>query len=201
MVQGQMDPTTLYLTKKFYMLVTALVFVGGLNWLAVAVTGTDHLRSFLGFRTVRWIYGLVGLAALTLMFSRDVYLPFLGETLVPDGALLAKTPQGANQSVTITTVPGAKVIYWASEPDPNQGKDVKSWDIAYNGFENSGVAVADDRGKALLRFRGPPQSYTVPFKTIEPHIHFRVSQGDGFFGPVQIMFLKNGVIEGFSSVI
>jgi uncharacterized membrane protein YuzA (DUF378 family) len=198
-----MDPTTLYLTKKFYMIVTALVFVGGLNWLAVAVTGSDHLRSFLGFRVARWIYGLVGLATLTLMFRRDVYLPFLGETLIPDGALIAKSPQGANQSVTITTRPGAKVIFWAAEPDPNQdhGKNLKSWDVAYKGYENSGVAVADDRGNVLLRFRGPPQPYTVPMGTIEPHVHFRVAENDGMFGPVQIMYLKNGVIEGFSATI
>jgi hypothetical protein len=134
------------------------------------------------------------------MFRRDVYLPFLGETVLPDGALLPKSPQGANQSVNITTRPGAKVVYWASEPDPAMGKAIKTWNEAYQAYENSGVAVADDRGVALLRFRGPPQPYKVPFKTVEPHVHFRVSEGNGMFGPVQILYLKDGSIEGFADL-
>jgi uncharacterized membrane protein YuzA (DUF378 family) len=196
-----MDPSSLYIQKKIYMILTLFVFIGGLNWLIVAGTGQDYLRSMLGFRMVRWIYLFVGISTLYLMFRRDVYLPFLGETVLPDGALMPKSPQGANQSVTITTRPGSKVVYWASEPDPALGKTLKAWNEAYQSYENSGVAVADDRGQALLRFRGPPQSYKVPFGVISPHVHFRVSEGNGLFGPVQILSLKDNSVEAFVDVL
>jgi hypothetical protein len=125
----------------------------------------------------------------------------LGETLVPAGALAPKSPQAANDQVTITTKPGAKVIYWASEPNPTAGADTPSWKEAYGSYENSGVAVADDRGKALLRFRGPPQAYSVPMHgRLDSHIHFRVADDNGFVGRVQTYFLKDGRVEGFADM-
>jgi uncharacterized membrane protein YuzA (DUF378 family) len=196
------DPMGLYLQKKAYMLVVFLVLVGSVNWLSIAVTGTDLVRFFLPLKWAKVVYVIVGLAAVGLLFRRDFYLPFLGETLVPGAALTARTPQGANDQVTITTLPGAKVLYWTTEPNPTLGKDYVSWDKAYGGYENSGVAVADDRGNALLRFRGPPQPYKVPMKgLLDPHVHFRICEPSGFMGRVQTLFLRDGHIEGFADVL
>lgn len=179
-----------------------LVLAGSVNWLAIGVVGQDLVRLVLPPRWAKWIYILVGLSAVLFLFQRDVYLPFLGETLVPGPALSPKSPQGANDQVTITTKPGARVLFWASEPNPNQGKELPSWDVAYNGYENSGVAVADDQGKALLRFRGPPQAYKVPMHgRLEPHVHFRICDEHGFMGRVQTLFLKDGRVEGFADMI
>ena len=108
------NPMSLYLQKKFHMLVIALVLIGGINWLSVGVVGKDLVRLVASPKVARVIYVVVGLAALGLLFQRDIYLPFLGETLLPAGALAAKLPQGANEQVTITTKPGAKVIFWAA---------------------------------------------------------------------------------------
>jgi uncharacterized membrane protein YuzA (DUF378 family) len=199
---GRTDPNTLYYHKKLHMIVMLLVIVGSLNWLSVGLTGTDLVRSVLPLRYARWVYVAVGLAAVGLFFQRDTYLPFLGETLVPAAALAIKTPQNANDHIVITTVPGSKVMYWAAEPDPNQGGNVSTWDKAYGPYENSGVAVADERGKALLRFRGPPQSYTVPTAgRLDPHVHFRVAEDDGFMGRVQTFFLADQRIEGFADML
>lgn len=196
------DPTTLYYQKKFHILVMILVIAGCINWLAVGVTGNDLVRNFLPPRYAKWVYIVIGVSGLGLLFQRDVYLPFLGETLVPAAALAASAPQNASHHVTITTVPGAKVLYWAAEPDPNQGSNVVSWDKAYGPYYNSGVAVADDRGKALLRFRGPPQSYSVPMKgALRPHVHFRIAEDNGFMGRVQTLFIDNGQIEGFADML
>ena len=195
------DPMALYVQKKLYMLVVFLVLVGAVNWLTVGALDVDLVRLALPPRHARWVYIIIGVAALFLLFSRDVYLPFLGETLVPGAALEQRTPQNANDQVTVTTKPGAKVVYWATEPNPTQGKELATWDVAYNGYENSGVAVADSTGKAILRFRGPPQPYKVPMKgRLEPHVHFRVCQGNGFMGRVQSLFLSDQRVEGMADL-
>ena len=152
------DSTTMFYQKKFYMLVIFLVLVGSVNWLSIGVSGQDLVRLALPPRYAKWVYIVIGLSALPLLFQRDMYLPFLGETVLPAGALAPKTPQNANDQVTIRTRPGAKVVYWASEPNPTQGKDLPTFQEAYDAYENSGVVVADSSGHAILRFRGPPQA-------------------------------------------
>jgi uncharacterized membrane protein YuzA (DUF378 family) len=194
------DPNMMYWNKKLYKAVMFFVIVGGVNWLVVGIAEKDLLKAFLGRKWAHWLYIVVGVCALLLAFRRDVYLPFLGQTLIPAGALSLKTPQGANESVEVRTRPGAKVIYWASEPDPNgSDKQVKSWKEAYGEYENSGVVIAAEDGKAILRIRGPPQPYKVPMKgKLAPHVHFRVEDAHGIFGSVQTVYMKTGKIEGFA---
>lgn len=195
------DPSLMYYNKKFYMLIVGLVIIGGINWLVVGIAGTDLLKDLIGRRYSAYLYITVGIATLLLAFRRDVYLPFLGQTLVPAAALELKTPQGANESVSITTRPGAKVLYWAAEPDPNGGdKVIKAWNEAYGKNENSGVVKAAEDGKAILRIRGPPQAYRVPMKgRLEPHVHFRVEEDHGMLGRVQTAYVNSGKVEAFSS--
>lgn len=197
------DPNLMYYNKLLYKTVMLFVIVGGVNWLVVGIAGKDLLKDLLGRKYASWLYIVVGICALLLAFRRDVYLPFLGETLVPAGALSLKTPQGANESVEVRTRPGAKVLFWASEPDPNGSEKVlKSWKEAYGEYENSGVVQAGEDGKAILRVRGPPQPYKVPMKgKLEPHVHFRVEDAHGFLGRVQTVYMKSGVIEAFASSI
>ena len=197
-----MNPDTMVYMKWFHIIIIGLVFLGAINWLSIGIVGIDLVRLGLPPRNAKWVYVLIGIAALSLAFRRDMYLPFLGETVLPSGALAQKTPQNANEQITLTTLPNAKVVYWAAEPDPNQGKDVPNWSVAYDEYENSGVAVADDQGHAILRFRGPPQAYRVPLKgRLEPHVHFRVCDKNGFMGPVQTRYVKSGMIEEFANMI
>jgi uncharacterized membrane protein YuzA (DUF378 family) len=196
------NPNTMVYIKWIHLIIIMLVLVGGLNWLSIGILGVDAVRLGLAPRHAKWVYIIIGIAALSLVIRRDTYLPFLGETVVPGGALAEKTPQNANDQVVITTIPHAKVLYWAAEPNPTEGKDVPSWDVAYGEFENSGVVVADGAGRATLRFRGPPQSYTVPMKgRLEPHLHFRICDAHGIMGPVQIKHIKNGGIEEFRNML
>jgi uncharacterized membrane protein YuzA (DUF378 family) len=198
----QADPNTMVYMKWFHILVIGLVLLGALNWLTIGTMGVDIPRYFLAPRYAKWVYITIGVAALFLIFRRDMYLPFLGETVLPGGALTVKTPQNANDQVTIRTVPKAKVVYWAAEPNPTQGKDVPNWERAYSEFDNSGVAEADEQGNAILRFRGPPQSYTVPLMgKLSPHVHFRICDAHGITGPVQSLFIKDGVIENFANIV
>ena len=196
------DPMGMFIRKKIYMMIIVLILAGSVNWFSIAVTGQDLVRLVLPPRYARIVYAVIGVAGLALLFNRDIYLPFLGETLVPGAALEQRVPQNANDQVTITTKPGAKVLYWATEPNPAAGKELATWDVAYGGYENSGVAVADDTGKAILRFRGPPQPYKVPMRArLEPHVHFRVTDANGFMGRVQSLVLADGAVEGMADLI
>ena len=193
------DSNRLYTQKKINMAAIFLVLVGGINWLSALFMKKDAVATFLPKLLVKIVYFAVGISALYLAFKRDVYLPFLGETVLPCAAFASRTPDNANQEVTINTLPNTKVIYWASEPKGDASGNVESWDVAYNDFANSGVAISDDKGKAVLRFRGHPQEYKVPFKgVIKPHVHFRICEKYGMVGPVQTYYLNNGVIEKFS---
>ena len=196
------DPNSMVYTKWFHLVIVALVLLGALNWLSIGLIGIDAVRLGLPPRYAKWVYIVIGAAAFSLVFRRDMYLPFLGETVLPGGALSQKTPQNANEQVTIRTLPNAKVVYWASEPNPTQGKDVPNWSEAYDEYENSGVAVADATGQAILRFRGPPQSYKVPIMgRLEPHVHFRICDENGMMGRVQALKVKNGTIEEFANML
>jgi uncharacterized membrane protein YuzA (DUF378 family) len=197
-----MYQSNMYIQKWLHIVLIGLVLLGSVNWLAIGLTGQDLVRLGLPPRYAKWLYIVIGLAALPLLFQRDIYLPFLGETLMPDSAFVAKTPQNANDQVTVRTRPGAKVVFWAAEPNPTQGKDLPTPEVAYGEYENSGVVVADTSGHAILRFRGPPQAYTVPVHgRLESHVHFRVSDEHGMFGRVQTIFIKSGRVEGFADLI
>jgi uncharacterized membrane protein YuzA (DUF378 family) len=193
------DANKLYMQKRINMIAITLLIVGGINWLTAVFMKKDLVSTFLPVLLAKAIYLAVGISALFLALKRDVYLPFLGETVMPCGAFSPRTPDNANQEVTITTLPNTKVIFWASEPKKNASENLEDWDVAYNDFTNSGVTISDDKGKAVLHFRGSPQEYKVPHKgTIKPHVHFRICEKYGMVGPVQIYYLENGSIEKFS---
>lgn len=167
------------------------VILGGLLWGWIGATGRNPLSDHLGKRV--WIvYALVGLSAVYIAWiGRNAYLPFLGPTVFPCAALSDKTPEGANVGLTIQTRPGAKILYWASEPSLNATmKTLPTWRQAYGGFENVGVTTADRQtGKATLLVRGPQQSYTVPMRgEIAAHIHYRICLEDGGMGQVETVF-------------
>jgi uncharacterized membrane protein YuzA (DUF378 family) len=193
----------MYINKKIYMITVFFVVLGGLNWLLMGAMGINVVRLVLNRRMSSILYIIIGACSLMLAFRRDVYLPFLGQTILPAAALALKTPQSASESVEITTRPGAKVVYWATEPNVNADpKVVPGWDVAYGEFENSGVVVADDQGKAILRIRGPPQAYTVPMHgRLSPHVHFRIEEPGGFFGRVKTYYVDSKKIEGFADTI
>jgi uncharacterized membrane protein YuzA (DUF378 family) len=191
----------MYKSKLYYKISIFLVLLGGLNWLSAVFMKKDALQTYFGNGLfTKIIYLAVGISAVMLFFNRDVYLPFLGETLVPCAAFATRTPDNANQEVSISVEPNAKVIYWAAEPyDASGNTGIASWDKAYMDYSNSGVALADTSGKCILRIRGSPQRYTAPFKgTLKPHVHFRVCEKNGFMGPVKTYYLENGNIETFT---
>ena len=183
--------------KYIYMFCMGILIIGGLNWGSVGIFRVNFVDAVAGpLGLTRPIFILVGLCTIGVMFCRDFYLPFLGQAVVPCGAIKEKIPEGATVGMTIRIRPGQKILYWASEPATEKLKTIKRWDEAYLGFENAGVTVADEKGVAVLRVR-KPQTYSVPVKgKLEPHIHYRVCMGGGFIGRVETLYLDQKGVNG-----
>lgn len=187
-------------TRALYSIAIILLIVGGINYGYLLLMGGSAIQHFFGlFMTAygaatitRVIYVFIAIAALALMFRRDTYLPFLGETVVPVCNILAeRIPEGANMEVKVRVAPGARVLYWAAEPATEGLKHIVDWRQAYAKFKNAGVTVADMRGHALLKVR-TPQPYTVPMKgQLGPHVHYRVCQQDGVMSRIETVFLTD----------
>ncbi len=183
----------------FY-LAMALLIVNGLNALLVALTEVDVLQWVVGKGVLgTLLYGLIGLSALLMMFDRDTYLPFLGPTVMPCGALQDREPPGATKEIQVTVGPHRKIIYWAAEPANENLKSVTSWQEAYQTYENAGVATSDGTGQATLRVRAP-RSYQVPMGgVLEPHVHYRVCDEAGWMGRIYTVPVGDKkAVEGFS---
>lgn len=189
----------LYWKKKAFKIAIVLMIAGALNWLFIGLFGFNLVESIFGKGLIaRVIYLLVGFSAVAVMFDRDTYLPFLGETVLPCSLLPDRVPPGATKEVHITARPGSKILYWAAEPAMENLKQINDWKIAYAKFDNAGVTRADDNGNAILKVR-PPQAYVVPFKgRLEPHVHFRICGDNGMMSRIKTVFISDEHVEGFS---
>ena len=188
------------LMRSIHRIATIIVIIGALNWLGIGLLGYNTVARFLGARSVatRIVYCLVGLSAIAIMFHRDTYLPFLGETVFPCSAIPEQIPEGADTQVQVNVQPGAKVIYWAAEPSNEGMKKVKDWRKAYLNFLNVGVVKADTEGVATLMVRNP-QPYTVPWMgRLEPHVHFRECGDNGMLGRIFTVYTSSGKVEAFT---
>ncbi len=186
-----------YLQKVGFKMAVVLLLIGAVNWLLVGLFNYNPIDLLLGKRFSRVIYIVVGVAALAIAFNRDTYLPFLGETVMPCGAIQERTPPGASTQISVNVPPNSKILYWAAEPATEHLKTIPTWKEAYLGFENAGVTTSDSNGVATFKVRNP-QPYSVPWKgRIESHIHFRICQGNGFLSRVKTVFLEDGHVEGF----
>ena len=187
----------MYSAAVFHMVLIALVLVGALNWgfHTFGYNLVEMLNRFLSgvfkrrLPLDRIIYVVVAISALILAFQRDVWLPFLGETVLPGAVVALKTNSG-DTTVDVHVKPGTKVVYWAAEPSPTEGVgDVPKVKTAYDKFENSGVVAANEQGVAKLVFN-KGTSYVVPSgRKIESHVHYREFGEDGIMGPVKSVFI------------
>jgi uncharacterized membrane protein YuzA (DUF378 family) len=183
--------------KWAHLVAMVLVVVGGLNWGAVGLFGVDLVRTVFGRGLLaNVVYVAVGVAAVAVALNRDSYLPFLGETVMPCSLLAERTPDHADTEVAVSGVePGAKLLYWATEPATEGLGRIRDWRRAYLDFANAGVTTADAGGHAVLRVRRP-QPYTVPVKgRLEAHVHWRVCGEGGMLGPVRTTTLTGGPIS------
>lgn len=198
------DFQRVYLQTWIHKIAMILVVVGAVVWLIYGLTAgrVNIVEKMLGpasrSRLARAIFIAVGLAAAYVMFDRDLYLPFLGETVIPNGALPEKTPERWTEKAVVDVPANTKIVFWAAEPVEGAMGEIKGPKEAYGHYENAGVTISSADGKAELRVRSP-QSYKVPVRGIlEPHIHYRIYTSDGMLGRIKTVFLKDGNVEGFS---
>jgi uncharacterized membrane protein YuzA (DUF378 family) len=194
----------MYSAAVFHMVLIALVLVGALNWgfHTFGYNLVEMLNRFLSgvfkrrLPLDRIIYVVVAISALILAFQRDMWLPFLGETVLP-GAIVALKTNSGDTTVDVHVKPGTKVVYWAAEPSHDTegvgasegNKVVPPVKAAYDKFENSGVVAANEQGVAKLVFN-KGTSYIVPSgRKIESHVHYREFGEDGMMGPVKSVFI------------
>lgn len=186
-----------YFLKK---IVLILILVGGINWglvgsfnldLVKLITNNNILKKIMLDKIIYILIGLSALYACTYIFKRDNMLPFLGRTVYPCKSLALKTPKNHTKSVTINVEPDSKVVYWAAEPSSkNTTNGEITWKEAYKNYANSGVAMSNKNGVAILKFRNP-QSYTVPYKKgiLKPHVHYRVCSKNGMLSRIETVYI------------
>lgn len=138
------------------------------------------------------ILAMAGIAStLLLLLNRDSFLPFLGDTFIPQVFLDTKsrTPKNVERTVEVKTEPNRKVIYWAADP----GKDVKkTWKKGYNKFENSGVVVADKNGVAKIPVQCPSRYIVHGYKILPKHVHYRIyNENTQILSRIQTIVLDN----------
>ena len=180
---------TFMIKKRIEILTLFFIVVGALNWGLVGFFNFN-LVAFIAKHTFSWIekvvYAIVGLSALVHVVSRNYYLSFLGESAFPCDSMVEKIPDNADTEVKIQTTPNANVVYWAAETHKEVSKN--PW-IAYAEYSNAGVTRSDVNGVAILRFR-TPGSYKVAhgYKTLKPHLHYRVCKFPGMLSEVETVF-------------
>ena len=190
------------LQKKLFAACLFMLVFSGLNWGLVAIFKTDVVSSLLGKGSMasRIIFILVAASALYVGLSRDSYLPFLGQTVIPCSLLSERIPEKADLKVRIIAPFGKKVLYWAASPENKNKPTSNSWQEAYGHFDNAGVAIASEDGSALLQVQRPQSYWVSPARKLEPHVHYRICSDNGMMGPVKSLFIEERV-EGFGTAI
>jgi uncharacterized membrane protein YuzA (DUF378 family) len=189
---------SLYIKKLLFKMAMILLIIGGLNWFLVGVFNFNLVSGIFGDGIISSIiYILVGISAVSIMFDRDTYLPFLGPMVAPCSILQNRVPPGATKDITITVKPNTKVLYWAAEPANAKLEKINSWKEAYLQYDNAGVTTSNGDGIAVLKIR-EPQSYLVPIKgKLNPHVHYRVCGESGWMDRIQTVFIQPSEVEGF----
>lgn len=190
--------STPYIQKLIFKLSMIFLIIGGLNWLLIGAFNTNIVMYLFGNGMISSIiYIIVGVSALTIMFYRDTYLPFLGETVAPCSVLQNREPPGATKEVKLIITPNTKVLYWAAEKANDKLKEEQSWKDAYGKYENAGVATSNSEGVVILKIRDP-QSYNVPIKgKLDSHVHYRVCGEGGIMERVNTVPIHKSEPEGF----
>ncbi len=183
-----------YWKTKMYHVVLLLVLIGSLNWGTTAFGYNfveiikNLLNNALGMQTYidKIIYLLVALAGIKLAMNRDLWLPFLGESVLPGSLVPLKNVFG-DTTIAVKVKPNTRIAYWASLPQ--ETNKIPLVHEAYGDFKNAGVVLSNNDGIAnLIVNKGT--NYIVPTgREIQRHIHYReLDQVYGMMGALQTVY-------------
>lgn len=134
---------------------------------------------------------LLFIIGLTKLFNRDFYLPFLGDTVIPQYLIPdQKFPPNYNYTVTVNNLPPfSKVMFWASMPKSTENNNLNLPWTAYNKYKNSGSTITDENGSASFNIMYP-QPYKTPYgKKLKPHVHYRFFRTNGMLSRIETKFI------------
>ena len=183
-----------YWNTKMNHIVIIIVLIGSLNWgmTALGYNLVDIIKNLLN-NTLKMetyidkiIYFLVALAAIKLSMNRDLWLPFLGESVLP-GSLVPLKKVVGDTTVAVKVKPNTRVAYWASLPQ--ETNKIPLVHEAYGDFKNAGVVLSNNDGIALL-IVNKGTNYIVPTgREIKRHVHYReLDQVYGMMGTLQTVY-------------
>lgn len=183
-----------YWEIKIYHILLILVLVGGLNWgtTALGYNFVDIIKNMLnngfGIETYidKIIYLLIAGAAIKLALKKELWLPFLGQSVLPGSLIQLKEITG-DTIVEVKVKPNTRVAYWASLPQ--ETNKIPLVHEAYGDFKNAGVVLSNKYGIATLTVN-KGTNYIVPNKKeISRHVHYReLDQAWGFIGPLKTKY-------------
>lgn len=156
-----------------------LIILGSLNYLLKVTTDINIFKQLCDPMVVKIIKLLIGLSGLLLLFDRNYYLPFLGETVMP---LVIKrdTKNKKLTKIKLTELPpNTTVVAWAAKGSTKTFGDPFK---AYDDYSNSVIAKSDKNGVAIVELECPAR-YNVNKFGIMPeklarHIHYRYQLPD-----------------------
>lgn len=173
-----------------YILSIILILIGSVFWLILGLFPDSAGSTFFNFNNPvnRILYIAIGIAALvTIYLNVYIFIPILGETVIPENILQPSIPENANVEVEIDVPEMYKkskyIVYWASNP----GEEVFNFpDEAYEETKNIGVVpITSDVVKLSLVC---PQIYKVWGHSLDRHVHYRFTSVRNIMSPV---FTKN----------
>ena len=165
-----------YLTVKKHQLLVTLVLAGAfiLGSFSMGYNPIENLNELLNkyykFPFDKLMYFAIAYAALELALDKHIWLPFLGDSVLPDQLVPLKNNLNYNHEVVIKAPPGSKVAYWAA----NAHIETPYVFDAYGNYENSGVVMANENGEATLRVIKGSGYITPSGRYIQPHVHYRI---------------------------
>lgn len=164
-----------------------LLIIGGLNWMSIGLNNGNVLENIISNEYTRYLYILIGIAALYIAFDRTTFLPFLGWTVFPGDLLQEKEPKNATESVLVPNHPDAKkIVYWATNP----GETVNDPYTAYDNSDNAGVVSIIEKDKKIKLNLRCPKRYKVRGKVLPRHVHYRYVFNNNMVSAVYTMVVE-----------
>lgn len=135
---------------------------------------------------------IIGLCLINILFDRNTYLPFLGDTIIPH-SLFKPLNNSLNKydktdfkkiSINVDAPNGINVIWWAASPS----NEINKVDKAYGDYMNSGVSEVKD-GIGKIEFYYPQKYYLDNTRMLDNHLHYRISYNNGFVSEINTIKL------------
>jgi hypothetical protein len=130
----------------------------------------------------QFILTLLSLYSLYLLFNRNTFLPFLGETVLPSKLLCNNSNNNniINNNNLIhlkinTDNDTDKIIWWAADND-NSNIVIDNPNDAYKKYNNSGISLVNNNIAEVVLLC--PKSYIAGGRELPKHLHYRESKKD-----------------------